>query len=195
MPTAPRRNRTAAEVRSQILEAATELLAGRSPADVTLRQIAERAGVQHSLIIRHFGSKAGLVQAVLAETAAGYARSVVAADDPADGFVRALGHLLDHPLAAAAFASVQLTADEPGGGQRAYPGADLHRALLVEAAGPASRDVRVVAAVGLALVAGWAALEPWARVAFDLTDVPVGDLRAEVAEVLRDLITRQADLG
>ena len=37
-------------------------------------------------------------------------------------------------------------------------------------------------------------LEDWARAAFDLDAVPIDDLREEVADMIRDLITRGADL-
>lgn len=191
---AHRRNRTTDEVRAQILDAAAHLFARRAPATVTLRQIAERADVQHSLIIRHFGSKAGLVRAVVEQTAGGYAESVLRGEDAADGFVQAMRHLLDNPVAAAAFASAQLSAERPRAVQRAYPGAALHTELLTDAAGPGSRDPRVVAAVGLTLAAGWAMLEGWARVAFDLERMPVDELRDEVSAMLRDLVERNADL-
>ena len=189
-----RRNRPTAEVRDQIVGAAAELFAHRAPSDVTLREIAERADVQHSLIIRHFGSKDGLVQAVVGRTATGYAEQVAGASDPADGFVRALHHLLANPVAAAAFASAQIANDEPGDVQRSYPGATLHRSAIEAAAGPDSRDPRIVAAVGVCVVAGWSMLEDWARAAFDLDAVPIDDLREEVADMIRDLITRGADL-
>jgi hypothetical protein len=107
--------------------------------------------------------------------------------------VLALHHLVTHPVAAAAFASAQIQSDAPVG--RTYPGAALHREALEAAAGPDSRDPRIVAAVGLCLVAGWSMLEDWARVAFDLEAVPVEDLRAEVADLVRDLVERAADLG
>lgn len=176
------------------MEAATRLLSERTPADVTLREIAAAAGVQHSLIVRHFGSKAGLVRAVMARTSAGYAESVLAGADPADGFVQALRHLLAHPEATASFASALLASPGDRPAQTSYPGAELHRQLLTEAAGPDSRDPRVVAAAGLCFVAGWALMEDWARVAFDLESVPLRDVRAEVFAMLRDLVARGADL-
>lgn len=194
MPTPTRRNRPASEVRGRILEAAATLFAERTPAAVTLREIAERAGVQHSLIIRHFESKAGLIRAVVSQTATDYAASVTLARDPADGFVRALDHLLANRVAAGAFATARLTDPAPQDLQASYPGATLHRELLEAAAGPDSRDPRIVAAVGVCFLAGWTMLEDWARAAFDLESVPVDDVRHEVADMLRDLIAENADL-
>ena len=59
-------------VRARLLTAATELLAQRTPFDVTVRQIAERAGVNHGQIHHYFGSKDGLVAATIADGAARY---------------------------------------------------------------------------------------------------------------------------
>jgi len=49
-----------------VLEAATDLLAARSLSAVSIRDIAAKAGVNHGLIHRHFGSKRNLVRAVVA---------------------------------------------------------------------------------------------------------------------------------
>jgi hypothetical protein len=108
--------------------------------------------------------------------------------------VQALHHLLANPVAASAFVSAQIVGDEPDVVQRSYPGATLHRQAIESAAGPDSEDPRVVAAVGLCLVAGWALLEDWVRVAFELESVPIDDLRDQVATMIRDLVTGAADL-
>ncbi len=48
-----------------LVDAATELFAERGPGAVSVREVAARAGVNHGLVHRHFGSKDGLVRAVL----------------------------------------------------------------------------------------------------------------------------------
>lgn len=48
-----------------LIETATRLFAERGPAGVGVREIAAEAGVNHGLIHRHFGSKEGLLQAVM----------------------------------------------------------------------------------------------------------------------------------
>jgi TetR/AcrR family transcriptional regulator, repressor for neighboring sulfatase len=53
------------EVVAAILEAAADLFAERGPAATSIREVAKRAGVNHGLIHRHFGSKEQLVGAVL----------------------------------------------------------------------------------------------------------------------------------
>jgi len=56
-------------VRSRLVDAATELLTTRAPTQVTGREIAEHAGVNHGQIHHYFGSKDGLVAATVAEGA------------------------------------------------------------------------------------------------------------------------------
>ena len=54
-----------ADTRAQILEAARDELAGEGYGNTTTRSIAERAGVQLSLVHYHFGGKQQLLAAVL----------------------------------------------------------------------------------------------------------------------------------
>lgn len=67
------RRRTGEETRQLILDAAIELSAEAPPDAITTRAIAERAGVQQSLIYRHFGSR----QALLDEAARHFQRTMV----------------------------------------------------------------------------------------------------------------------
>ena len=53
------------EVVEALLSAATELFAERGPGAVSVRDVANRAQVNHGLVHRHFGSKEKLVRAVL----------------------------------------------------------------------------------------------------------------------------------
>jgi len=58
------------EGRAALLKAAQELMAEQGLPRVTLREVAERAGVQPGLVNYYFGSKQGLLQAVVREVAA-----------------------------------------------------------------------------------------------------------------------------
>ena len=53
------------EVRRAVIEAAANLLASRGPSAITVRDIAAAAQVNHGLVHRHFGSKEGVVRAVM----------------------------------------------------------------------------------------------------------------------------------
>lgn len=60
-----RLRRTAEEAQKQILDAAEELLCTAGPAGIRLQDVAKTVGVSHPTILHHFGSRGGLVQAVI----------------------------------------------------------------------------------------------------------------------------------
>ncbi len=57
-------------VRAALIEAAAELFSERGPDGVSVREIATRAGVNHGLVHRHFGTKENLLQEVMRALAA-----------------------------------------------------------------------------------------------------------------------------
>ncbi|MEU7899919.1 helix-turn-helix domain-containing protein [Nonomuraea sp. NPDC049152] len=60
-----RRRRSPEESRGELLAAAARLIRERGPDNVSLRQIAEAAGVAHGLVTHYFGTYAALVREVL----------------------------------------------------------------------------------------------------------------------------------
>ena len=73
------------EVRRAVLDAAGALVAERGPDGFSVRDVAGRAGVNHALVHRHFGTKAEVVEAVLAEEAAALVAAIAATDLPTGG--------------------------------------------------------------------------------------------------------------
>lgn len=57
------------ETTQRILNAAEELFASRNPTHVTVRQVAEKAGVTHALVHQYVGTKDDLLKAVVARGA------------------------------------------------------------------------------------------------------------------------------
>jgi AcrR family transcriptional regulator len=57
------------EVRAALISAGARLFAERGTRAVSVREIAREAGVNHGLVHRHFGSKQGLLRAVLQQLA------------------------------------------------------------------------------------------------------------------------------
>ena len=53
------------ETTERILDAAEELFASRNPRDVTVREIAQKAGVTHALVHQYVGTKNDLLNAVI----------------------------------------------------------------------------------------------------------------------------------
>lgn len=61
-----RRRRTAEEARDAILDAAEIQLVAAGPAGIRLQEVAAVAGLSHPTVLHHFGSREGLVEAVVA---------------------------------------------------------------------------------------------------------------------------------
>jgi len=63
--TVPRRRRTADVARHEILEAAARRLAQSGPQGLRLQDVAADVGISHPAVLHHFGSREGLVHAVI----------------------------------------------------------------------------------------------------------------------------------
>lgn len=60
-----RARRTAEEAREQILDAAERRLVDGGPAGIRLQEVAADVGVSHPALLHHFGSREGLIDAVV----------------------------------------------------------------------------------------------------------------------------------
>jgi AcrR family transcriptional regulator len=65
-PAPHRKRRTAEEARTAILDAAERLLVVSGPAGIRLQEVAGDVGVSHPTVLHHFGSREGLIEAVVA---------------------------------------------------------------------------------------------------------------------------------
>ncbi len=186
--------------RDAILDAATELMATRPITDISVREIAARAGVAHTMIYRHIGSKQDLERAVLDRTVNEVLALTQASPEAALGsFESVIETLLDRRDSLRVLTHSLLTAD---GAARHSDGAPV-MALLLDALGtdidarraagqpqpsptwpPLSPEVAVGAVA--ALIMGWVAFEPRIRAGTGLTKTPVADL-ATLATAILDL--------
>lgn len=176
----PARGKAAA--REALIQAAADLFAEQS--DVSVRDIAARAGKNHGLVHHYFEGKHGLRRAVLDHLAAAQASRLGAVD-------------LDDPVALA-HAAVRVAREDrryfrilaramlDGEGdaplQSAFP---VVRRLVDTLDRGGVEGARQRVAEGLALALGWMLFEPWIRAATGLTD-------AESARLLDDLIETHA---
>jgi len=62
----PRRRRSAEEAREAILDAAEKRLVAQGPDGIRLQEVAADVGVSHPTVLHHFGTREGLVEAVVA---------------------------------------------------------------------------------------------------------------------------------
>ena len=73
------------QVRTAVLEAASALVAERGPDGFSVRDIAARAGVNHALVHRHFGTRAEVLEQMLAADARAVVAAVVESGLPTSG--------------------------------------------------------------------------------------------------------------
>ena len=161
-----------------IQAAALELLAERGPREVTVRDIAAAAGVNHALVHRHFGTKDELVRAVLRTESAAIAQA--AAERPRDDLTGLLA-LLDEPPAYWRLLA-RTVLDSPA----LLDGVDMPAAdAFVELIGGPRRSssARTSAALSGALVLGWIVFGGHLSRVVDV-ELAGPDLAAAVARVL-----------
>ncbi|PXX54939.1 TetR family transcriptional regulator [Nocardia tenerifensis] len=156
---------------SAVLDSAAQLFAERGPAATSIRDIAERAGVNHGLVFRHFGAKDSLVAAVLnhlgAETAALDANDPLTANDP-----RWQRHWQ-------VLARCILDGFDVGSLQDRFP---IMERLLDQSRHhhPDDRAAAIAVANVAALELGWRLFGSFLRGATGLADVPDSELRPRI---------------
>jgi AcrR family transcriptional regulator len=97
----PRRGRPSTGARERILEAAIEVLKSDGYAGLTIAKVAAKAGESKPLVVYHYGSKQGLVQAsgrAVAELITEEALSAVQGARTVEEIVRGIADGLDHLL-------------------------------------------------------------------------------------------------
>lgn len=177
--------------RERILEAARQLLTDRDLSDVTMEEVAARAGVAKGTVFHRFGNRAGLAVALVDESERrlqdeilGAAQPLGPGAAPRDRMVAFLDALLDLTAANLRLLIVS-DYDEPGGRYRtgAYRAWRLHVARLLE-----ELDFPQSEAEGLA----HAVLAPLAA---DLVQHRLQAESASLGELRRELRTLVAGLG
>lgn len=165
-----------AEVMAAVRESAIVLFAERGPDAVTVREVADRAGVNHALIHRHYGTKEELVRVVLADAIgrmADVARHTTNTDGDIRGVIAATRD--EEPavrlLAWAILAGYPIETVWPE-----YPAFQRVQTVLAEEQGPGGagdrEDARVTVATAAAMLLGWILFTPFLERAAGLRDIP-----------------------
>ncbi len=166
-------------VRRAILDAAAELFAASGPGRVSLRDVAQRAGVNHALIGRYVGNRAQLIDAVYADLARQVAEEFArdplrpldfAPDAHPQQLFRLLGHLL-------------LSGEPP---TKAADPSPLRVLIDLVRSGIGTDDVTAAirAAHLAATVLGWRLFEPILVEAAGLGSVPIEQVRDQHRRLL-----------
>ena len=164
------------EVMAAVRDSAMVLFAERGPDAVTVREVAERAGVNHALIHRHYGTKEELLRVVLAaaiERMADVARHTTNTGEDIRNVIAAIRQ--EEPavrlLAWAILAGYPIESVWPE-----YPAFQRVQTVLADeqgTAGPGGReDPRVAVATGTAMLFGWILFTPFLDRAAGLREIP-----------------------
>ena len=189
MPKWTRHPRT--ETTERILDAAEDLFSRRDPDQVSVREIAEKAGVTHPVVHEYVGSKADIVAAVMARGAP--RRQQIMSEHP--DFFRVLpllsGDVLNRRVQSRSV--VRAAMDD-----RRYEALEdrivsghmllaLARKAIDEGAprppATAPLDAGFVLAATTALIYGWVAMEDWLVQFYDLIDEDPAGLRTRLVEI------------
>jgi AcrR family transcriptional regulator len=91
----PRRRRDAAVARAAILDAAERHLVFGGPSGIRLQEVAADAGVSHPTVLHHFGTREGLVKAVITRSLAAISAGLVEAISRSTGDSAQVAAMLD----------------------------------------------------------------------------------------------------
>lgn len=183
----PARNRVDAQER--LISAAADLLGEVGPQAMTIRAVADRAGVNHGLIHHYFGGKAGLLKEAMTRLVQEHA---VFAMERSHGnpVPAALALTNDQRYLRAVVRSVlddemDLALTELSAGVSVPRGAMEHATALRHLDEP-DVETKAQVAAGMAMEMGWAALEPFL---FAIVDVSTEEEKEAIRERVRAMRT------
>ena len=185
----PARSRVDAEER--LIVAAGELLGEVGPRSMSVRNIAERAGVNHGLVHHYFGGKDGLLKAAMTRLVQEHA---VFAKDASHGDPIPAPLLLNHDpkylravVRAVLDDEMQLATTEITEGVSVPQGAMAHATKSKNADEP-DVQMKAMVAVAMAMEMGWAALEPFLFAVTEVADAEQEEVRDIVRNFRRQMV-------
>lgn len=186
------------QVKQALIEAGIRLFSERGMASVSVRELAEAAGVNHSLLFRHFGGKDALIQAVFEERF--NRQGVFNSDDSAAGeamletSIRAV--MKDEQLwRLMTFAALEGKEDLLMAIPSPYLNKTLQRLQQRQEEGEIYNGVEapVLLASGFALGLGWAVFRRLLMLMAQSSDRDFEELRMQVDHLWEDIIAPRAE--
>jgi len=180
------RRRSREHVEDALITAAADLLGEIGPRAVSVRMIAERAGVNHGLVHHYFGGKADLLRAAMTR---------LVEEHRAFATEKSAGRAVPVPLALSedqrylrAVVRAVLDGDEELATMELSTGYSIPRAALEHLAtkrqmAEPDLDTKAKVAMEMALEMGWAALEPFI--------MAVVDVHGDDVEAIRELVRKR----
>jgi len=184
-----------AETRNRILDAAEELFSRRDPSKVTVREIAEAAGVTHPLVHQYVGSKPEILEAVIARGAPQRHRMISENPVYREVMPELFADVLNHKVHTQAVVRSAMDGieyapfeDRRKTGEMLLALATATRDLGTVRLPPAeAMDQRVVLAAAVALSYGWTATEAWLIPIFQLEDMDYDQIREQLSAVFEQI--------
>jgi AcrR family transcriptional regulator len=164
-----RERRPPVDAREALIAAGTELFAEHGPDAVSLRTVAQRAGVNYGLVHRHFGTKEALLKAVTEPQLAGLKADLAAlpAGSPEVVLSAVLAAVQKRDAYWRLLARAMLAGEDPNAVQSDFPAAEWLNRWLSTADGRSRLmegvDQRQVLALLMATGLGWMVFEPFLR--------------------------------
>jgi AcrR family transcriptional regulator len=181
------------EVEERLIAAAADLLGEIGPRAMSVRLIAERAGVNHGLVHHYFDGKEGLLRAAmsrLVEEHATWATQRSHGDPiPTPFALREDQRYLRAVVRASLDGETELAEMELTQDVSVPRRAMQHIAQTAGLAQP-SVELKAAMAVTMALEMGWAALEPFIFAVTETSDDEVDDVRKEARHIRHDMVTQ-----
>ena len=185
MATSVKRPTGREEISDAVLDAAERLFAAAGPNEVSLRAIAQEAGINYGLVHRHFGTKDELFERLMERYAQ---RWTVRLDSGDIDYDAALEQLLGTSRDAGAYLRLlawTMLSERPASWDPHRRHAELDRL-------PAMRDGDgddvLATAAGIAFAFGWRFFGPFIRAALHLDDAGDDELTAHMRGVLHDVV-------
>ena len=178
------------EITDAVLDAAERLFAAAGPADVSLRTIAQEAGVTYGLVYRHFGTKDVLFERLLARYTERWTEHLGANPDYANALGELLGESFDTGPYLKLLAWTLLTGvpDRDAESYRRHATLDELPGLAPGADSADERAVRLQTAGALAFAFGWRFFNPFIRAALHFDDDDPAAVQRAILEQLHTLI-------
>jgi len=170
------RHRGRASSERVLIEAAIACFAEFGPNDVSVRAIAERAGVNHGLVHHYFGSKAGLVEAVVRDVQEYFAEALASG-----GGVSFMTTEDPRPLIAMrAMARIIVDGAMPAH-QAEFPVMAAAATVVQNLGVQDAAQSRLLAAQVLAMLMGWSLFEPFLVAAIGRNLNEATELRSQLS--------------
>ncbi len=163
------KRRSRDETEARILEVAEELFATHDPDHVTVRDVAEAAGVTHALVHQYFGSKANLYSEVVGRQAPDRQSAIRQSPDFQSVLQDLIPDILDRKLHSRTMVRSAMDGMDYASLQERIDSGGMLIELARRSAAEGRRvlppteamDARIVVATLIAAAYGWVAIEDW----------------------------------